>query len=641
MITITFMVDNTPIPVQAAAGENLLQAARRINAAIDAPCSGNGVCGKCRIRLISGDLESPQTRHLSDGEYAAGWRLACVSRAMGDVTVWVPDSAGAYKSRLCMADPSSPQEAEIFRRTRDAIAAAGIAFDSGLSSVAVCVDAPSLDDTLPDNERVAWKLRETTGAETVSFCYRALKKLARVLRQSDFRIRCVLERDGGALRVLDVMPCGDTPPVAGLAVDLGTTSVAALLVDMENGTVLARAGMGNGQIRYGADVISRIIESCRDGGSARLQEAVISETLRPLIDEVCASAGIAPENICRMCLTGNTTMNHLLLGLYAEPVRMEPYIPTFFHCDDLRAFDVGLPLHPDAKLILAPNIGSYVGGDITAGCFASMLWNREELSLFVDLGTNGELVLGSCEFLLSCACSAGPAFEGGDISCGMRAVDGAIDSVTIDPDTMEPHCTVIGGLAHPEGLCGSGLIDLVAELYRAGVIDGRGRFRREGRRVRRDENGIGEYVLAFREETGAARDISVTEVDLDSFIRAKGAIFAATMTMLRSLEMDPSALERVYVSGGIGSGINMDNAVAIGMLPDIDRSRFSYIGNSSLCGAYAMLISRQCREKVDEIASGMTYLELSTVPGYMDDFVAACFLPHTDAGLFPSAIRKP
>ncbi|MBQ8506508.1 MAG: DUF4445 domain-containing protein, partial [Clostridia bacterium] len=361
----------------------------------------------------------------------------------------------------------------------------------------------------------------------------------------------------------------------------------------------------------------------------------IDESLRPLIQQMCAAAKINPKQVYRMCLAGNTTMNHLLLGLYSDPVRMEPYIPSFFLCDDMRASSLHMGLHPEAKLVLAPNIGSYVGGDITAGALASMLWNSEELSLFIDLGTNGELVFGNNEFLMSCACSAGPAFEGGDISCGMRATDGAIDSCSIDAETMEATITTIGD-ASPVGICGSGIIDIIAELFRTGIINGKGKFVREGKRVRHDEHGMGSYVIAFKEDTGHIRDVEINEVDIDSFIRAKGAIFSATMTMLESMGMDPSVLGHVYVAGGIGSGINMKNAVTIGMLPDIDLSLFSYIGNSSLSGAYAMLTSDQAREKVDELARSMTYMELSTEPGYMDAFIAACFLPHTDAGLFPS-----
>jgi len=636
MVLITFKVNGSDIQIHANEGDNLLAAAQRANVAIDAPCSGNGACGKCKVRLLEGALDSPQTRHITDEEYSEGWRLSCVSKVLSDVTVEVPDIASAYRSRMKVADISSPKELEIFNRTKAEIESAGIHFGNNLSAVGITMQAPTTDDTMPDNERLTWALQAATGAQKVTICFDALKKLARVLRQSDFDVRCVVETQDDTINVLDIMPAGEASPVAGLVVDLGTTSVAALLVNLEDGSILAKASTGNGQIRYGADVINRIIESGREGGSQRLQRAVIEESIKPLVQEMCASAGIDMRRVYRMALAGNTTMNHLLLGLYAEPVRMEPYIPTFFHCDDLRTSSLHLGLHPEAKLILAPNIGSYVGGDITAGCFASMLWNREELSLFIDLGTNGELVFGNNEFLMSCACSAGPAFEGGDISCGMRATDGAIDSMSIDPETWEPSFTVIGDTQHPVGICGSGIIDCIAELFKAKVINGKGKFNREHRRVRFDENGMGSYVIAFKEDTGAVRDVAINEVDIDNFIRAKGAIFSATMTMLGSMGMDPSVLEHVYVAGGIGSGINMDNAVTIGMLPDIDRSCFSYIGNSSLSGAYAMLTSAQSRDKVDELATTMTYLELSTEPGYMDSFVGACFLPHTDGNLFPS-----
>ncbi|MCQ2437617.1 MAG: ASKHA domain-containing protein, partial [Clostridia bacterium] len=500
-------------------------------------------------------------------------------------------------------------------------------------------DEPSEEDTMPDNERLVWKIREATGAENIVYSFSAMKKLAQVLRDSNFSVRCVLETLPEKTTILDVLAADDTAPVAGLVVDLGTTSIAAIIIDLESGKIIAKASTGNGQSRYGADVINRIIESTREGGSERLQRAVIDESIKPLVEEMCRSAKLDRRKIYAMSLAGNTTMNHLLLGLYSDPVRMAPYIPTFFHSDPIPTEALKLDLNPGAKLFLAPNIGSYVGGDITAGAFASMLWNKEEMALFIDLGTNGELVFGNNEFLMSCACSAGPAFEGGDISCGMRATDGAIDSFDVDAETMEPTYTMIGDAKYPVGICGSGIIDIIASLFRAGIINGKGKFAREGRRVRYDEHGMGSYIIAFKEDTGATRDVAINEVDIDNFIRAKGAIFSATMTMLNSMGMDPSVLEHVYVAGGIGSGINMRNAVTIGMLPDIDLDCFSYIGNSSLSGAYAMLMSTQSMEKIEELGTSMTYLELSTEPGYMDAFVGACFLPHTDAQLFPSVMQ--
>ena len=261
------------------------------------------------------------------------------------------------------------------------------------------------------------------------------------------------------------------------------------------------------------------------------------------------------------------------------------------------------------------------------------------LSLFIDLGTNGEIVFGNNEFLMCCACSAGPAFEGGDISCGMRATDGAIEAVTIDKETMEPVLTVIGK-QKPVGLCGSGIIDVIAELYRTSILGANGKFTREGRRIAWDRHGMGRYILAFASESETGREIAITEVDIDSFIRAKGAIFSAVDTMLAALEFETDMIDHVYVAGGIGSGINIKNAVRIGMFPDVELEKFSYIGNSSLSGAYAMALSDEARQKAAEVADSMTYMELSTHPGYMDRFVAACFLPHTDAGRFPSSFQE-
>ncbi len=430
-------------------------------------------------------------------------------------------------------------------------------------------------------------------------------------------------------------------PLYGCAIDIGTTTVTGVLMDLKTGTLTAKASAGNGQIRYGADVINRIVEQGKPGGVKRLQDAILKETLLPLVAAMCKSAGVPVSRVFRVCIASNTTMNHLLLGVDANPVRMEPYIPTFFQWRGMTAKDLGFPANPDAEILLAPNIGSYVGGDITAGAFTSLIWDKDEFSLFIDLGTNGELVFGNRDFMMSCACSAGPAFEGGDISCGMRATDGAVESVKIDKDTMEPTLGIVGPEGQkPVGICGSGIIDVIAELYRTSIISSKGQFVREGKRVAHDEHGMGRYILATAAESETGREISITEVDIDSFIRAKAAIFSAINIMLSSLDMDVSVLSHVYVAGGIGSGINMENAVRIGMLPDIDRELFEYLGNTSLSGAYAMARSDCAVDKVDELASNMTYMELSTNPRYMDEFVAACFLPHTSRELFPSSIQE-
>lgn len=629
--------DGTKTEISAAAGENLLEIARKANVAIDAPCSGNASCGKCKVKFLSGELDSKMTRHISEAEYKEGWRLSCVSTITGDVEVLVPDIASAYKSRMKVADLSSPEEIRIFHRATEEIKAAGVEFRNSFQVIEVQMEEPSLDDTMPDNERLEWALRAQTGKEKIRLSFEVLQKMARVMRAAAFHVKAVATVKEDEVFVYDILPGDREAYVTGLAIDIGTTTVSGVIVDLISGKILAKASSGNGQIRYGADVINRIIEQQKPGGVLKLQEAIVEETINPMILNMCRSAKIAPNCIFSMSVGANTTMNHLLAGVDANPVRMEPFIPTFFGTDSIHGRDLGLRIHPDARVIIAPNIGSYVGGDITAGTLVSMLWAEESFSLFVDLGTNGELVFGNSDFMMSCACSAGPAFEGGDISCGMRATDGAIEACTIDEETMEPTFTIVGEPGtKPVGLCGSGIIDVIAELFRCKIIGPNGKFVREGARVRRDKYGIGSYLLAAKEEVGSVKDIEINEVDIDNFIRAKGAIFSAIYVMLTSLDFDVSMIEKVYVAGGIGSGINMENAIKIGMFPDIGVEKYDYIGNSSLAGAYAMVLSEEAEEKVYELSKNMTYMELSTTPGYMDEFVAACFLPHTNASLFPN-----
>ena len=641
MFKVTFEIEGgSPVEIECNAGDNLLEAARRANVAIDAPCSGNGSCGKCRVKLLSGELTGQKTRHISDEEYKEGWRLSCASYVKEDVTVLVPDIASAYQSRMKTADLSTGKEVAIFEAMQRDLQAAGIEFANGLRAVEIQLEEPSLENTMPDNERLEWALQEKLGVETVEIPHFAMVKLAAVLRENDFRVTVKGELQGNKFFVMDITPPADKALI-GCAIDIGTTTVTMVLVDLTNGKILAKGSSGNGQIRFGADVINRIIEQGKPGGRKKLQDAIIKETLSPIIANLCKSAGIRAASILRLCVAANTTMNHLFVGVDASPVRMEPYIPSFFHWKGLKAGPLHLPTHPLAEVLIAPNIGSYVGGDITAGTLASLIWDKDEMSLFIDLGTNGEIVFGNRDFLMSCACSAGPAFEGGDISCGMRATDGAIEACTIDKATMEPTLSVVGDPGQkPVGICGSGIIDIISELFRCGIINAKGLFIREGKRVERDHHGMGRYVLAWPEESETEREISINEVDIDNFIRAKGAIFSAIDTLLKSVDMDVDMIDHVYVAGGIGSGINMKNTVNIGMFPDVDLDKFTYIGNSSLTGAYAMVMSTAAEKKTGEVAKNMTYMELSTHPGYMDAFVAACFIPHTDAARFPHSVQE-
>ena len=641
MSKVIFQIEGAQaITIDCNPGDNLLELARRANVAIDAPCSGNGSCGKCRVRLMEGELESLKSRHISEEEWELGWRLSCNSKIVGDVTVFIPDIASAYQSRMKTADLSTGKEVAIFEQMQADLKEAGVEFFNDFQALELEMAEPSQDDTMPDVERLIWAVQSAVEVERVHVPYCVMRELAATLREHNFHVVVKGQHKGDVFECMDIC-APDDKLMVGCAIDIGTTTVTMVLVDLETGKILAKGSSGNGQIRYGADVINRIIESSRSGGKKKLQDAIIKETLTPIIANLCKSIKISAKSILRLSIGANTTMNHLLLGVDADPVRMEPYIPSFFGWEGLLAGDLKLPAHPLAPVVIAPNIGSYVGGDITAGTLASLIWNKPEMSLFIDLGTNGELVFGNSDFLMSCACSAGPAFEGGDISCGMRATDGAVEACVIDKETMDPTLTIVGDEGQkPVGICGSGIIDIISELFRCGIVNAKGLFVREGDRVRRDHHGMGRYVLAFEEESETGREVSINEVDIDNFIRAKGAIFSAIDTLLKSVDMTVDMIDHVYVAGGIGSGINMKNAVNIGMLPDVELEKFSYIGNSSLTGAYAMCVSDPAVEKCNEVMANMTYLELSTYPGYMDSFVAACFLPHTDRSLFPSSCQE-
>ena len=638
---VTFQIEGgNPVVMECNAGDNLLELARRGNVAIDAPCSGNGSCGKCRVKLIEGELETIPSRHITAEEFEAGWRLSCNCKVVTDCVVFVPDIASAYQSRMKTADLSSPKEIAIFEECQANLRESGIEFVNSFRSVVVEMEEPTLDDTMPDNERLTWAIQSALGVENVKIPFSVMVKLAHTLRLNRFKVCVKGELQGDTFLCMEVCDPADTA-IVGCAIDIGTTTVTMVLTDLESGKLLAKGSSGNGQIRYGADVINRIIEQGKTGGKKKLQDAIVKETLVPIIANLCRTAGISSRSILQLCVAANTTMNHLFVGVDAESVRMEPYIPSFFAWEGMLAGDLKLPANPMAPVIIAPNIGSYVGGDITAGTLAAGLWDKDEMSLFIDLGTNGEIVFGNRDFMMSCACSAGPAFEGGDISCGMRATDGAIEACVIDKDTMEPTLTIVGETGQkPVGICGSGIIDIISELFRCSIINARGLFDREGERVKRDAHGMGRYVLATAEESETGREISINEVDIDNFIRAKGAIFSAIDTMLQSVDMTPECIDKVYVAGGIGSGINMKNSVNIGMLPDVELEKYQYIGNSSLTGAYAMVMSDEANRKCTELGANMTYLELSTYPGYMDSFVAACFLPHTNSSLFPNSIQE-
>ncbi len=635
MVKIKFIPYNREIEVPK--GENLLEAVRKAGIFMDTPCNGSGACGKCKVKKINGNIVSKNSRYITEEEEKDGYILACQSIIEADSTVEVPETESSSMHGMKIEDFSGNREKDIFQSSKKRMLESGMKFGTYVKKEYLEMDPPTLDDNISDFERLKRHIRKQLNYSSVFCRLPILRKIPKLLRKANFKITIThIPRGNEKTTIINVEEGDKTRELYGAAVDIGTTSVAACLVNLYNGELMARASSGNAQIKYGADVINRIIYSTKGSGLQELNYAVIQETINPLLDKMYRDSGISRDQVVSFVAAGNTTMSHLFLGVYPNFLRMEPYIPAFVKTPFIKASELDIEVNPETFIYLVPCVASYVGGDISSGVLSSGMWNSEENVLFIDLGTNGEIVFGNSEYLMTCACSAGPAFEGGEISCGMRASGGAVEKVSIDGN-YEPTLGVIGN-EKPLGICGSGIIDLICEMMFAGIIDRKGKIVKglDTNRIRFDEHGIGEYILAFKDQYNLERDIGITEVDIDSFIRAKAAIYSGITTLLNNLSMDFTDIDRIYIAGGIGNSLNIDNAVKIGMLPDIDQSKIHYIGNSSLMGCYLTLMSEDARHKLEQIANSMTYVELSVEPKYMDEFVSACFLPHTDIDKFPT-----
>jgi uncharacterized 2Fe-2S/4Fe-4S cluster protein (DUF4445 family) len=634
------------VVVLAEQGASLLDVAAEAGVQIDAPCGGQGRCGRCKVRL-EGDVDgggprrSRSNARLTPEEVAKGYTLCCqtfVEASAGvrdgkerQVTVVVPRP---HKKRLRQLGHSEAQP-DILRGHGE------WQKEPAIRTETIEIEAPSLADNTSDIDRLARELSRQCRVPEIRMPLDVVRQLGHTLRSADWKVAVTLETaefDHDARlspRVVAVGPAHPARGAYGLAIDVGTTSVVAYLVQLKSGKVVDSTGAYNAQIACGDDVISRIVYSQRGHGLGRLQQLVIG-TIAELIDELVARSAIAPTDIHEVTIAGNTVMTHLLLALDPKYLREEPYIPTLTTMPALVAGQLGLKTNPQAQVFVMPAIGSYVGGDIAAGVLSSGMYATDKLTLFMDVGTNGEIVLGNREWLICCACSAGPAFEGAGVTCGMRATTGAIEDIWIDGGTFEPSFRTVDDGA-PQGLCGSGLIDVLAELFVTGALLKGGRFARglDTPRIREGQHGR-EYVVAWGPETEIGHDIVVTETDVDSLLRAKAAMYAGFSVLCRSVGVDIADVEQFLIGGAFGQFINVEKAIQIGLLPDLPVERFRFLGNTSALGAYIALLAVDARRQVPEIAGRMTYLELSADNSFMDEYTSALFLPHTDLDAFPS-----
>ena len=635
MIKVNFTSHNKV--VECNEGDNLLDIARNADIFIDAPCNGNISCGKCKVKLIKGQVDTQKTRHIKDEEWEQGYVLACNTKVIEDIEIEVPSKLSSSMHGMKIEGSDKKKDKEVFDRAKKIIEENNFEFKTNIVKSYIELDEPTIDDNISDIDRIERHVRNSLGYDEIDFTVELLRKVPQVIRKDNFKVTITYVKKQNKITILNIESGNTENKLYGIAIDIGTTSVVVCLVDLYSKEIIDKASSGNAQIKYGADVIHRIVYSTKKNGLKELRDAIVEETLNPLLESVYTKNNIDKDNVVSLVVAGNTTMSSLFLGVYTDYLRQEPFIPPFLKSPKLIGKDIGLNVNDSAYVFLAPSVASYVGGDITAGVLSAGIWSSEDNILFIDLGTNGEIVFGNKDYMMSCACSAGPAFEGGGISCGMRASNGAIEKVKINKDTLKPTLTTIGD-DKPVGICGSGIIDLICQMLITGIIDRRGKIHRDidNERIRFNEHEIGEYVLAFKEEYDLETDITVNEVDIDNFIKAKGAIYSGASVLIESLGMDFSVIDKVYIAGGIGNNLDIENSILIGLLPDIEREKFVYIGNSSLVGSYLTLISKDAKNKLIDIGNEMTYVELSVYPTYMDEFISACFLPHTNIEQFPT-----
>jgi uncharacterized 2Fe-2S/4Fe-4S cluster protein (DUF4445 family) len=612
--------------VEVPTGSLVAEAIQRAGLDIAQPCGGQGRCGRCAVFVQGDGARRRSTLRLSAEDLESGFALACQTVIEGDLTVSIPEQE-RIERRL------------VTDKTAKAIEVP-FPYDQGLQGVRafrVYLPEPSFQDNKDDLARLEIALA-AAGYPSAEVPLALVRRLGNVVRESDWSPWVVLEaetwnRPSGPARLID-LAADPIEPVA-LAIDIGTTTVSAYLVDLVTGEVLGSSAEYNGQIHCGEDVISRIIYASRDGGLAELSRRV-RETIAELLERLEKRTGVSPDHIYKATVAGNTTMAHLFLGLPPSSIRLAPYIPTVNMPAPILAQEIELGINPLASVDCLPGVASYVGSDITAGVLASGLSETGQLTLFIDIGTNGEIVLGTHDWQVACACSAGPAFEGAGVVNGMRATEGAIEEVWVNSGTFEPTWRVIGG-GKPRGICGSGLISLLAELFVTGVIDRGGNVKLDldTPRVRQGDHGP-EYVIAWAGETSTGSDITLTKVDVDNLLRAKAAIFAGFSVLATSVGVRLEDVKQVLVGGSFGKYINVEKAIQIGLLPDLPWDRFKFLGNTAILGTYRALLSREERNRLRHIARGMTYLELSADNTFYDAFTAALFLPHTEIARFPS-----
>jgi uncharacterized 2Fe-2S/4Fe-4S cluster protein (DUF4445 family) len=601
-------------------GITILDALREIGLSIRSECGGRGICGKCKVIIqdqssISGIVE--KDRVLSIPELESNYRLACSTMAIADSTITIPNES-RMAIRKILVEGTERQ----------------VTVNSAIRKVYIELPEPSLSDIRSDVQRLIDSLKDIYGIETTGIDYPLLKKLPQILHDSNWRVTLTVWDDKEIIAV----EAGDTTDIAyGVAVDIGTSKIISYLSNLTTGELVSTGFLENPQVRYGEDIISRI--SYASKGEEALEELhrLLIDGVNTVIYEACRTSESRPEHIYDITVVGNTAMHHIFLGI--QPIRLasSPYVPAVNDSVKIKARDLALKTNPGANVHVLPVIAGFVGADAVADIISTGIYESNKLSLMVDIGTNTEVMLGDKHGILACSCASGPAFEGAHIKCGMKAVTGAIERLKITPEDYEVEYQTIGN-AKPIGLCGSAMIDAVADLLRRRIIDRNGRFNISTSTPKlRNLNQEKEFLLVSKSENNATRDIVITQRDIREIQLAKAAIYTGCSILMKRKKIKSEDIKKFYVAGSFGNYLNLENAKLIGMIPDIPKEHIAFVGNAAGAGARMALISKKHRRMVALIPKKVQYVELALDADFQKEFVSAMYFPHGDSARFPLA----
>lgn len=638
---VTFYPDNKTVEVQK--GKTILSAAISAGVYVNSSCGGDGVCGRCKVVLKKGEVFAHPTGRISLEERKRGVYLACLSVVQSDIEVEIPSESRLDLEKLTQEEidlrlKGLYSEAEEIEPAEPVLGEEIFAHSPLATKLYLELPRPTLEDKISDLERLYRQIRRIQNIPIMQTGLANIRRLGELLRSCDWKVTVTLGKRNGTTEIVFIEPGDTSHKNFGFCFDIGTTTLCGQLVDLNTKKVLGTKATYNKQASFGSDVITRIIYAQEADGLERLHHAVI-DSMNQMVQELIQENNIDLNDVnCVLC-AGNTTMAHLLLRVEPTYIRRDPYVPAANFIPTVRAAEAGIKINPRGLLSCVPGVSSYIGGDVVAGVLSCGLDEEKDLSILIDIGTNGEIILGNRDFLISASASAGPAFEGSGVTCGMRASKGAIQKVRINPKNFAVEYVTIGD-ARPRGICGCGYIDIISEMLRAGIIDKSGKIKiTDSPRIRKGEIDNG-FLIAPGEECDSTSDIIITEADIENIKRAKAAIYAAVATLVEHMNLEFRDIKKVFIAGGFGTYVDTANAISIGLLPDLDKTQFIFVGNSSLAGARSILLSYEAMKKAHEIAKKITYFELSVEPGYMDEYMAALFFPHTDLSKFPTVKNK-